>query len=349
MKLFQFDPIQDFRWKEFLEPNTSASIFHSPGWLKALRCTYGYKPVAFTTSPPDSELKNGIVCCEVNSWITGRRLVSLPFSDHCEPLFGSTEDFIFVINSLRAQLKDHGWKYLETRPIVWNLGQLEESTSFIPARKYFLHVMNLAGNLDDLFGNLDKDSVQRRVRHAERVGLTETHGTSEKLLKECYRLFVTTRGRHQVPPMPYAWFQNLIQNQQEALEIRVAYMDEKAVAAILTLRFRDVLYYKYGCSDVRFNHLGAMPWLLWKAISNAKIEGATKFDMGRTEEDNAGLLAFKNRWVPEPRELIYWRFPHASSFDSADSWELKFAKRIFSHMPVSLLTFAGRVIYRHIG
>lgn len=349
MKLFQFDPTQDTRWKQFVESNSSASIFHSMGWLTALRYTYGYRPVAFTTSPPDSELKNGIVCCEIASWITGRRLVSLPFSDHCEPLFASTEDLSFLIQSLKAQLKEQGWKYLEVRPVICNLDHLDEATGFTPARKYFLHVLNLLGNPDDLFAQLDKDSVQRRVRHAERVGLTGICGTSEKLLAEFYNLFVVTRGRHQVPPMPYAWFQNLIKNLQESLEIHVAYLETRPVAAILTLRFRDVLYYKYGCSDVRFNNLGAMPWLLWRAILKAKSAGATQFDMGRTEADNQGLLTFKNRWVPHPTQLVYWRYPHTSSFDSIDSWELKFAKRIFSQMPASMLTFAGRLIYRHIG
>ena len=37
-------------------------------------------------SPPDEPLENGFLFCRVESWLTGRRLVSLPFSDHCEPL-----------------------------------------------------------------------------------------------------------------------------------------------------------------------------------------------------------------------------------------------------------------------
>ena len=42
--------------------------------------------VVYTTSPPSLPLSNGIVLCEINSWLTGRRMVSVPFSDHCEPL-----------------------------------------------------------------------------------------------------------------------------------------------------------------------------------------------------------------------------------------------------------------------
>ena len=116
------------------------------------------------------------------------------------------------------------------------------------------------------------------------------------------------------------------------------------------MRFRDIVYYKYGCSDERFNRFGAMPWLLWNAIAAAKSSGASEFDMGRTEKNNAGLLAFKNHWVRQPRKLVYWRFPESShSFDMADGWKMKMAKRAFSHMPGGLLTISGKLLYRHIG
>ena len=104
----------------------------------------------------------------------------------------------------------------------------------------------------------------------EQAGLVEKRGTSDESPEEFYRLLVITRRRHHVPPPPYAWFQNLIRCQGKALEIRLAYQNETPIAAILTLRFRDIVYYKYGCSDARFNKFGAMPWLLWKAISAAK-------------------------------------------------------------------------------
>ena len=74
---------------EFISRHESASVFHSPPWLEAVRRTYGYTPVVYTTSPPSSPLSNGIVLCQIDSWLTGRRMVSVPFSDHCEPLLDS--------------------------------------------------------------------------------------------------------------------------------------------------------------------------------------------------------------------------------------------------------------------
>ena len=323
-------------------------MFHTVAWLQALRRTYGYAPVVFTTSPPTGELKNGLVFCRINSWLTGRRLVSLPFSDHCDPLCNSIDELHFLLHYLQGALEQQNWRYLEVRPIN-GFGQMGGEAGFLSGTKYFLHTLDLRPSLEDVFENLDKDSVQRRIHHAERVGLIEKSGRSEELLREFYRLFVITRDRHQLPPSPYAWFRNLIQSLGDALEIRIAYKDGSPAAAILTLRFRDVLYYKYGCSDARLNKLGAIPWLLWKAVSSAKLSGASQFDMGRTEEDNAGLLTFKNHWVPVPKQLVYWNYPAISGVGSVEGWKVKMAKRVFSMMPRKLMAFTGSLIYRHIG
>lgn len=349
MRIYQIDPTKDARWAELLEKHPKAGVFHTVGWLQALRRTYGYQPVAFTTSAPNRELTNSVVFCRINSWLTGRRLVSLPFSDHCEPLCDSDEDLSFLIRYLRTVREPQSWKYLEVRPIVEGFADASETNTFRPSARYFLHVLDLSPNLTDLFQSFDRDSVQRRIRRAERAGLVEKCGRSEELLSDFYSLFVVTRGRHNLPPMPYSWFLNLIRYQGGALEIRVAYKDEIPISAILTLGFRKTVFYKYGCSARKFNRFGATPWLLWRAIVAAKSNGAIKFDLGRTEQGDRGLLDFKNHWVPQPIPLVYWRFPVGSSFESADCWQLKAAKRMFSCMPNTLLTVVGRLLYRHIG
>ncbi len=349
MSVHQIDPTKDARWTALIERHPRASVFHTVGWLLALRHTYGYETVAFTTSSPTGELQNGLVFCHVNSWLTGRRLVSLPFSDHCEPLCDSTEELNFLVRYLQSAAERQGWKYLEMRPMDEDFAQNHEMGRFAVASKYFFHSLSLCPDLDQLFRELDKDSVQRRISHAERAGLEEKCGRSEELLKAFYSLFIATRSRHHLPPSPYIWFQNLIKYLGDALEIRLAYKEGIPVSSILTLRFKDTLYYKYGCSDVRFNSLGATPWLLWRAIVAAKLDGAIKIDLGRTEEGNTGLLAFKNHWAPQPEGLVYWRFPHIPAIDSPERWKLKMARRAFSLMPNILLRLTGRLLYRHIG
>ncbi len=349
MELHEIDPVDDPRWSEFLKRHPCASVFHTPGWLEALRRTYGYEPVAFTSSAPGEKIHNGLVFCRVSSWLTGRRMVSLPFSDHCDPLFDSPEELEVFIGILQAKLKPENLKYVELRPINGRFDRSGERSGFRPARRYRLHRLDLIPNLDEIRQGFHKDSILRRIRRAERAGLVEKCGRSEGLLKDFYDLLVITRARHYLPAQPYKWFENLISCLGNALEIRVAYKEQTPAAAILTLRFRDVVYYKYGCSDLQHKHLGAMPLVLWRAIEEAKSTRAQEFNLGRSDEDNLGLIAFKGHWTEHASTLVYWRFPGPPSIDSGEGWTSGIAKRIFSIMPKDMLTLTGAWIYRHIG
>jgi hypothetical protein len=313
--IYKLDPLGDPRWQALVDRHPNASVFHTTGWLEAVRQTYGYNPVVFTTSSPAHELKNGLLFCRIRSWLTGRRMVSLPFSDYCEPLCDSDE-FEVLVHYLQSALDHQDWKYLEIRMVDGRLSRGPEMVGFRVKEKHLLHRVSLQSSPADLFESFHKDSVQRRVQRAERAGVVERVGRSEGLLKDFYGLCLLTRQRQKLPPQPYKWFQNVVQYMGECLQIRTAYKNDIPIASILTLRFRNTVYYKYGCSNTQFNHLGATPFLLWRAIWGAKSNGATEFDLGRTEMDNAGLIAFKNK---------------------------------FSLMPSRLLTATGRFLYPHIG
>ncbi len=102
----------------------------------------------------------------------------------------------------------------------------------------------------------------------------------------------------------------------DTLDIRLAYTGSTPVAAILALRCKGVALYKYGCSDTKYKNLGAMPMLLWRAIENAKSTGASEFSLGRSDESNTGLVAFKNHWTMQSKSIVYWRYPAPASLQT---------------------------------
>src|ERR1017187_8012431 len=116
MPVYEIDPNRDERWDEFLQKHVNASIFHTRGWLEALQQTYGYNPIAFTTSPAGSPLTNGFPFCQISSWLSGSRLVSLPFSDHCAPLVESSDELTHLLTYLQEKLHTEKWSYIEIRP-----------------------------------------------------------------------------------------------------------------------------------------------------------------------------------------------------------------------------------------
>ncbi len=346
MTVYTLDPLKDPRWKEFVEAHAAASVFHTPSWLEALRLTYGYEPVVFTTSPPQSRLTNGIIFCRISSWLTGRRMVSLPFADHCEPLLddhASQE----LIEFVRALIKENNWKYIEIRPrsssLLAQVSCREKGSSFC------FHVIDLDAPVEALFSNLQKSSIQRSIRRAEREGVTSEKGRSEALLSKFYGLMLKTRRRHNLPPQPISWFRNLISCLGERLTIRVASKSGEPIASILTLSHRATLVYKYGCSDERHHNLGPVPFLFWDAIREGRENGLHEFDLGRSDLTNPGLITFKSRLGAKASTLEYVRFSASQSAPAVEDRGMYMAKRLFSCMPDGLLATAGKLLYRHIG
>ena len=222
MQVYEVDPLSDPRWARCINNCSQASVFHTREWLNSIYRTYGYEPVVFTTSPPNGELSNGLLFCRIRSWLTGRRLVSLPFSDHCEPLVSNRDELNLLIKYLRQDRERHDWAYLEIRPVNEQFENAGLEAGFRPARSYYLHRLDLRPSLDEIFHSLHRNSVQRRIQRANRADIVSKSGRSEELLKDFYSLLVLTRGRHHLPPQPYIWFRNLLDSMGEALEMRLA-------------------------------------------------------------------------------------------------------------------------------
>jgi hypothetical protein len=344
-RLYTLDPLSDPRWPGFVLSHAGASICHTPGWLRALQRTYRYEPSVLTTSSPTEELQSGAVFCLVRSWLTGNRLVSLPFSDHCEPLADGPEELDVLLRGLSTKSREQHCRQLEVRSVT----PLAADKGLERAQEFFFHRLDLRPGHEAVFRSFHKDCVRRKIRRAERERLTWQEGRSKSLLNQFYHLQVISRRRQQLPPQPLSWFRNLIDCLGDQLNIGVASKNGQPIAAIMTLRFRDILTYKYGCSDHRFYRLGGMQLLLWKAIEQAISMGLREFDMGRSDLDSPGLVIFKDRWGAVRSRLAYWACPARSASVLEPSWKLGAARRILAHSPSTCLALIGRLLYRHIG
>lgn len=346
MNIYKLNPLQDPRWQSFVDRHPRSSVFHTTQWLEALRRTYHYEPVVYTTTPPASELSNGVVFCRIRSWLSGSRLVSLPFSDHCEPL-ASSEELAELMDWLSASRHRKNWKYIELRPL--SPDGAPRTADLTKSESFSLQTLDLKPSIDTLFQNFHKSCVQRKIQRAEREKLTYEEGRSDTLLKKFYDLLLLTRRRHGLPPQPLVWFRNAVACLGDRVLIRIVSKDGRPVASIITMQYKDVLVYKYGCSDSRFNNLGGNSLLFWRAIQDAKRDGVVKYDLGRSELDNPGLVTFKENWGAVSEPLEYYRFPAQQAFHLNSGWRTRVAKSVFSMMPDPLLAATGRLLYRHIG
>ncbi len=342
--VYLIDPLRDVRWPNFLEHHRSASLFHSVEWLDALRRTYGFEAAAVTTSKPWEPLTNGLVFCRVQSWLTGRKLISIPFSDHCTPLVGDEAEFKLLVSRLQEEASQGRQKCLEIRSIATDSAA---TTGLTVARTFCLHKIDLRPTMDELFRTFHSSCTSRKIKRALREHLTYEEGTSEELLQKFYVLVVQTRRRQGIPPQPISWFRNLIALSRERLKLRLVSHEGQPAAGILTIRYKSIMTYKYGCSDPRFHRFGSMQLLMWRAIQEAKEGGLLEFDMGRTDWSNEGLLAFKDRWGTERSTLLYLRYPAVTPPRRAQEAALSISRRVLASAPGCVATAAGNLLYSH--
>jgi CelD/BcsL family acetyltransferase involved in cellulose biosynthesis len=342
---FEIDPLTDPRWGRLVDEHPQSSIFHTPQWLSALQNAYGYRPLVLTTSGPGSPLTNGIVFCEVNSWLTGRRLVSLPFADHCEPLLAQSSDSDLPLLHALGEVSRRRVKSVELRPVSW---EPANATAFRRSDQFVLHRVDLRPPIETVYRGFHKDCIQRKIRRAEREQLDYQEGASDELLEKFYRLLTVTRRRHGLPPQPIRWFRALIGAFGSQLKIRTASKNGIAVASILTIAHRRTTVYKYGCSDHTASQYGGTPLIMWRAIQDARAAGHEVFDMGRSDLDNPGLIAFKEHFGAQPSSLHYWMYP-AAPWRVRNAGAGRLSHKIISLAPDSVLQMVGRLLYPHIG
>jgi hypothetical protein len=344
MEVYEIDPLADSRWDDLLERHPGASIFHTRAWLLALQRTYKYEPLALTTSATGDPLRDGLPLCKISNWFGGRRLVSLPFSDHCAPLVETSEQLSRLLRHLQEKKVREGLRSIQLRPIEeiaadgWTSSQ----------NGYFLHRLDLRTGLQEIFQGFHESCVRKKIRRAVREGLSCLEGRSEALIKAFYRLLVMTRRRHGVPPQPIQWFYNLVSCLGDRVSIRLALKDDQPIAGILTLCYKQVLTYKYGCSS-SLNGMGGMQLLFWSAIQAAKNSRLSTFDMGRSDCDAAGLIAFKDRWGATKVSLRYVQHPQLPSRSSLRPSGAGIRKYVCSHAPCGVLSATGRVLYKYMG
>jgi hypothetical protein len=72
-------------------------------------------------------------------------------------------------------------------------------------------------------------------------------------------------------------------------------------------------------------------------------------DFGRSDADNPGLIAFKDRWGAKSSELTYLRWSRKQVPDVARRGSSGVVKRLFAMMPDAVLQATGRILYRHVG
>jgi hypothetical protein len=158
------NPITYPGWDELLLSTPGHSFFHSSSWAKVLHESYNYTPVYFSIID-GGHLLALIPIMEVNSFLTGKRGVSLPFTDYSEPITNGNVCFPDLFNEIINFGKKHNWKYIEFRGKL-NYSILSPQSSVLnPYITYLGHTLATSQDTDHIFSRF-RDSTKRNIKRA---------------------------------------------------------------------------------------------------------------------------------------------------------------------------------------
>ncbi len=356
--------------------NQEYSFFHSSHWAKVLCESYGYKPLYFVDilnsnlkrsapstsnyldaphamlSAPGSlravshkELLTCIPVMEVKSFLTGRRGVSLPFTDYCEPIIEKTISIQDIFSYLTEYGKQVGWKYIEIR------GNGNSPHDLPVSSYYYGHILDLSQNEEQIFSGF-RSSTRRNIKKAIKEGVKVNVSNSLKSIREFYRLNCITRKDHGQPPQPYYFFKKIydhIISKNYGMVVSASYKG-KIIAGAVYFHFGKKALFKYGASDKKYQHVRANNIVMWEAIKRYCKQGYSTFCFGRTEQENPGLRQFKSGWGAEEKIIKYYKYDlKKSAFLNGNSRMSELHNKVFNKMPIPLLKVVGSVLYKHIG
>ena len=342
MPLTIINPIEYPNWNDLLLTNKDASFFHTSNWAKVLSESYKYKPVYFT-SIDNEKLLELIPFMEVNSFLTGKRGVSLPFSDFCRPLVSDKKDFKNLFKGIVQYAKNEKWKYLEIRS-----DKDIFSDEAIVAASYFIHNLDIEPDKNKLMSCF-RSSTRRNIKKSIKEGVIVKLDYSAESLKAFYRLNCLTRKRHGIPTQPYYFFKKIydhIISKKKGFIVTACYKD-KYIAGAIYFNLGTKCIYKYGASDINYQKLRANNLVMWEAIKWSAQNGIKKFSFGRTDLEHKGLLQFKKGWGADVAKLEYYKYDVKRTFFIEDNLNSKYSYLV-RRIPLPLLKCIGSLLYRHV-
>jgi hypothetical protein len=336
------DPLSCEDWDKRLNHHEKLSFFHSKAWAHVLFETYRYQPRYFCLLD-SKRITNLLPVMEVKSFLTGCRGVSLPFTDYCEPLLTNGTDLNQMLMELKQYGQQHQWQSFQIRG--------GEGINAEPEQQYYVHELKLETNTEQLFSKLSS-AKRRNVRKAQGENIEIRHAEDLAAVDAYYKLHCQTRKRHGTPPQPYRFFHNIFEHviSRGMGKVVLASHQKRIIAGSIFFHFRDQALYKFGSSDLSYQHLRPNDLIMWEAIRWYAVQRYRYFCFGRTAMDNTGLRRFKLDWGAIEKIVNYYRYDlRQQDYVTTPSAVKSSQKRIFQRLPITALKLVGSVAYRHMG
>jgi CelD/BcsL family acetyltransferase involved in cellulose biosynthesis len=340
MRTDLLDPCTDDRWEDFVGRAEGATMFHHPRWLRLLAARYRYRFEAACLLDDSGRVVAGLPWGRIESRLTGKRLVAVPFSDACPPLTDGAPE-----GDLARAVEEHRQRDGLGLEVRWGMDSLPGAVS---VHRYWRHTLALEADADAV-AKRARSGIRRGAKKALREGLRFERRTDQRALDAFYRLHLQTRKHQGVPTQSKRFIDGFVPLFDAGHGfVALVYDGDRAIAAAVFLQHGEHLIYKYGASDRaalarRPNNLLFAEVIRWGCES-----GCRELDFGRTDLHHDGLREFKLGWGTDESPLHH-TYAGMEPPGEGESRPQRLLEPVIRHSPASVSRMIGVALYRHFG
>lgn len=283
------DPVSDPRWDRLVR-SRRADVFHTAAWLAVLSDVYGFQ-LRGRLLLTGGEVQAGLVYAKVDDEL-GRRVVSLPFSDFCDPLVDGAEQW----RRLSEGLFDHPVRFRclhRTEPL--------DDPRLSPAGKAHWHRIAVDLPEEELWARLDP-GARRAIRKAANQGVEVRVADHPDDLRRFFELHLKVRKhKYRLLAQPYRFFEAIWERFLATGDgaLVLAEVEGSVVGGVMFLSFGDTLYYKFNASDLDRLDIRPNDTIMWHGMRLARDRGLAFVDLGVSDWDQEGLIRYKEKYATD--------------------------------------------------
>jgi hypothetical protein len=307
------DPLEDSRWDAFVHTHPLGSIFHTSDWARVLLKTFSCRPFYLALEDGD-KITGGLPFMQINSLLTGNRLISLPRTSYCDPLAENGEDLTLLVDAAIKLRAERHSEFLEIK--TQKCATMSTDRKLKEYGHFKNQILCLAPGLDDIWKGFDRTCIRQRISRAQKSGVKIRVGGGMEDLRGFYALHRQSTRKHAVPRRPFSFFRNMseILGPKHTMLLVMAEVGTRLGSAAVFLKSKDSLIFEFLGNNYQLMDHSPVHLIVWEMIQYAIREGLRYFDFGLTPPDNVGLIKFKSRWGAEERVLKYYYQPDVAGY-----------------------------------
>jgi len=334
-----YEPRYQAAWDEYVNRHMAGTPFHLTAWQRVIERAFRFK-ARHLFIEQDGAIRGVLPLFLISNILQGKTLISTPFAVYGGPCADNEQ----TANELRAaacrMAENEGVQYLELRE-QWSISH----SGFQTKKLYVTFDLELPHSVDQLLRGFPRDT-RYMIRKAQKNDLRAV--VDPQHFETFYQIYSRSFHHLGTPIFSKRLFEIILEEFGEQCELTTVWQGTKALAAVLSFRYRDWILPYFGGSLVESRPLAANNFMYWEVMKRAVEKGVRYFDFGRSKL-GSGSYEFKTQWNMRERPLPYQFFlvrrNSMPNFSPANP-KFKLSIALWKAMPFELTQKIGPALVR---